>query len=77
MIIAARFRNVVRLISGRASLSLIDSASGHVSNDLVYLRVAEIVFQREDYRAGLVLNARAESHQNDKKEKICSSQSAV
>ena len=48
MIIAARFRNVVRLISGRASLSLIDSASGHVSNDLVYLRVAEIVFQRED-----------------------------
>jgi hypothetical protein len=48
MIIAVCFRNVAGLISGRASLSLIDSASGHVSNDLVYLRVAQIVFQRED-----------------------------
>ena len=48
MIIAVCFRNVARLISGSASLSLIDSASGHVSNDLVYLRVAQIVFQRED-----------------------------
>jgi len=53
MIIAVCFRNVARLISGRASLSLIDSGSGHVSDDLVYLRVAPIVFQRQDQRAGL------------------------
>ena len=48
MIIAARFCNLFRCFSGRASGSFIDSASGHVSDDLVYLRVASIVFQRED-----------------------------
>lgn len=53
MIIAVCFRNVARRISGRASVSFIDSASGHESEGLVYLRVAQIVFQREDQRAVL------------------------